>query len=256
MTEKRKVSLGLGVGIVFIPLVFAWFTLRKGYSKVVKGLAFGWLVLSLIITSAGAGGSGTKQRETGINSEGSSLSRPPIVPSKPKPKKEKKEKKVAKKRAEKIYSIGERFKLGGFAYRILDVTVTRYIGNRFYGERAGENGVFYVIHFEIENLQGATDTVITDDFKIIDARFIEYSPSSAATTALAMSGKKDMFTQLQPGIRKKSMTAFELPLISAVADLKLIVPRKGFSIQKVKVQLPSVSLEQKKKKRKKRGRKK
>ena len=37
------------VGLVFLPIIFAWFTLRDGYSNKVRGLAFGWLVFTLLL---------------------------------------------------------------------------------------------------------------------------------------------------------------------------------------------------------------
>lgn len=48
-TGKRSVSVLLAVGIFFIPLIFSWFTLRKGYSVLARGLSFSWLVLSIAI---------------------------------------------------------------------------------------------------------------------------------------------------------------------------------------------------------------
>ena len=51
---ERKVSILLIVGIVLIPIVFAWFLLRKGYSSTAKLIGFGWLILSvLLVLSAG-----------------------------------------------------------------------------------------------------------------------------------------------------------------------------------------------------------
>lgn len=44
----RKVSLGLGVGIFFLPYFFAWLLLRKGYSSTAKIVAFGWMAFLLI----------------------------------------------------------------------------------------------------------------------------------------------------------------------------------------------------------------
>lgn len=45
----RKVSLLLAIGIIFVPIVFAWFLLRKGYSTVARGVGFGWLTLTIIM---------------------------------------------------------------------------------------------------------------------------------------------------------------------------------------------------------------
>lgn len=51
-SEKRSVSILLGVGIFFIPVIFSWFTLRKGYSVLARVLSFTWLVLSIAIIGA------------------------------------------------------------------------------------------------------------------------------------------------------------------------------------------------------------
>jgi tRNA_anti-like len=47
--EPRKVGVGLGIGIFLVPLVFAWFTLRKGHTTVSRGIALGWLAITLLI---------------------------------------------------------------------------------------------------------------------------------------------------------------------------------------------------------------
>lgn len=45
----RRLSLLLLIGIIFIPYIFAWFTLRKGYSSLTRLLCFGWLILFFIL---------------------------------------------------------------------------------------------------------------------------------------------------------------------------------------------------------------
>ena len=42
-TKNTKVGFLLGIGILFLPFVFSWFTLRNGYSTVVRAIAFAWL---------------------------------------------------------------------------------------------------------------------------------------------------------------------------------------------------------------------
>jgi hypothetical protein len=46
-SRVRKVDIWLFIGIVFIPLIFSWFLLRKGYSLVARIVAFVWLALSV-----------------------------------------------------------------------------------------------------------------------------------------------------------------------------------------------------------------
>ena len=49
-TDERPVSILLGVGILLIPIIFSWFTLRKGYTTKAKSISFIWLVFILIIS--------------------------------------------------------------------------------------------------------------------------------------------------------------------------------------------------------------
>lgn len=49
--EPRSVGFWLGIGIIFLPIVFAWFTLRKGHSALSRVIAFGWLAVSVYIGS-------------------------------------------------------------------------------------------------------------------------------------------------------------------------------------------------------------
>ena len=49
----RKLGIGLIVGIVLFPYVFAWFTLRKGHSANQRFLALGWMVVMFVAVRAG-----------------------------------------------------------------------------------------------------------------------------------------------------------------------------------------------------------
>lgn len=50
--SDRPVGMLLGIGIFLIPLVFSWFTLRKGHTTKAKIISFAWLVISIIFVSA------------------------------------------------------------------------------------------------------------------------------------------------------------------------------------------------------------
>jgi len=56
---KRNVSFLLGLGIVFFPIVFVWFLLRKGHSVLARIIGFGWLILGILAISV-APSSGTR----------------------------------------------------------------------------------------------------------------------------------------------------------------------------------------------------
>lgn len=45
--KHRMVGFPLGLGILIFPLIFAWFTLRHGYSTTARVVSFVWLILCL-----------------------------------------------------------------------------------------------------------------------------------------------------------------------------------------------------------------
>lgn len=130
----------------------------------------------------------------------------------------------------KEYSLNERFELGGFAYTLKETKARKRIGNQYFGESASEGGTFLVVKFTIENLGTETATVMTDDFKLLDHQGREFRTSSNATTALMMEGESQDFlvTEIQPGLKKTSVTAFEVPEDSIANEYKIEVPEKGF----------------------------
>jgi len=50
LKEDRPVSWQLGIGIFLIPLIFSWFTLRKGHTTKSKVWSFGWLTVLLLMS--------------------------------------------------------------------------------------------------------------------------------------------------------------------------------------------------------------
>lgn len=49
---ERKVSVILGIGIFIMPYIFAWFTLRSGYSSTARWISFIWMIFILLIAMA------------------------------------------------------------------------------------------------------------------------------------------------------------------------------------------------------------
>ena len=49
--RARRVSIPLIIGIVFLPIVFVWFLLRKGHSVFARAVGFGWLGVLVIIAA-------------------------------------------------------------------------------------------------------------------------------------------------------------------------------------------------------------
>lgn len=50
---ERKASLRLIIGIVLLPIVFSWFTLKTGYSKQIRVISFSWLIFFLVFAVIG-----------------------------------------------------------------------------------------------------------------------------------------------------------------------------------------------------------
>lgn len=53
ISSPRKVSIPLIVGIIIIPFISSWFTLRKGYSTTARVISLGWMVLAIVIGLSG-----------------------------------------------------------------------------------------------------------------------------------------------------------------------------------------------------------
>ena len=50
-SSSRKVGFWLAIGILIMPYIFAWFTLRKGHSVLSRIVSFLWMGCSLFIIS-------------------------------------------------------------------------------------------------------------------------------------------------------------------------------------------------------------
>lgn len=50
-SSSRKVGFWLAIGILILPYIFAWFTLRQGHSVLSRVVSFAWMGCSLLIIS-------------------------------------------------------------------------------------------------------------------------------------------------------------------------------------------------------------
>jgi hypothetical protein len=123
----------------------------------------------------------------------------------------------------------QKFRLGDFSYEIKRCELRARLGNQFFPAKPGADAVFLVVRFTIANETKKTETVLSDDFTLRDGQGREFSPASKALTALMMEGEnKDfMVSEIQPGVEKESLTAFEIPKTALSTKLLLIVPEKG-----------------------------
>lgn len=51
--KTKQMSFLLAIGILFVPYVFCWFTLRPGYSKKARLWSFGWALLACLVILPG-----------------------------------------------------------------------------------------------------------------------------------------------------------------------------------------------------------
>jgi hypothetical protein len=123
----------------------------------------------------------------------------------------------------------QKFRLGDFSYQIKRCELRARLGNQFFLVKPEADAVFLVVRFTIANETKKTETVLSDDFTLRDGQGREFSPASKALTALMMEGEnKDfMVSEIQPGVEKESLTAFEIPKTALSTKLLLIVPEKG-----------------------------
>ncbi|HHF0503378.1 TPA: WYL domain-containing protein [Vibrio antiquarius] len=49
----KSVSVKLRLGIVLLPIVFSWFTLKKGYSTLSRVISFAWLLFTMAVSASG-----------------------------------------------------------------------------------------------------------------------------------------------------------------------------------------------------------
>lgn len=146
---------------------------------------------------------------------------------------------ASKPPSERQYQLQEDFTLGVFSYRVFNRRKTSELGNRFASAKASPGAIFLIVSYQIRNESNQTKTVLSDDFILRDSKGREFQPSSQALTALAMSGDTQdlMVRQLQPGITKRTLTAFEVPYESLNKELVLVIPEKGFGRGKAVVNL-------------------
>jgi hypothetical protein len=126
-------------------------------------------------------------------------------------------------------NLGDEFKLGNFKYRVFSTDRRPTVGNNeFFRTAASSGATFLVVSYSIENCSNESQTVMAEDFILIDASGRKFKPSTKASTALLAGDDHDfLVSQLQPGIPRSMKTAFEVPVSAANSEMTLIVPEKG-----------------------------
>lgn len=184
---KRKVGLMLGLGIFFLPIIFAWFLLRKGHSTRSRVIGFGWMILlivvSLLTNEPAPGGSGAPAA--------SKTAAETAAPAK----------------------IGDLLATDGAAVQIEGVSTRDAVGSQYAREAASEGGVLVVVRYAVKNT-GDKPLASYDRprIKLMDAAGVVYDPDIAKSSAFAMEGNFDtkVWSDLNPGITTHGADVFEV----------------------------------------------
>lgn len=133
----------------------------------------------------------------------------------------------------------QKFRLGDFSYAIGSCVVPASIGPRDLRTEPSSGASFVVVRYTILNETSRTKTVLSDDFTLRDVKGRQFRPAAKALTALMMDdqNKDFLLTELQPGIEREAVTAFEVPSDSIAYPMVLVVPEKGFGSKKVEVRV-------------------
>lgn len=75
---QRPVGMPLAIGIFFLPIVFSWLTLRKGYSATAKLISFAWLAVWLLFIFAPVGNKAPAPPANSSPRASSAKSDPPV----------------------------------------------------------------------------------------------------------------------------------------------------------------------------------
>jgi len=144
---------------------------------------------------------------------------------------------------QRTFSLGEAFRLGSFSYQFTRVETRRTLGNRMFQKQASAGAVFVLVHYTELNEGSETATVLSGTMELQDARNRTFRSSSEAMTTLAMSGQNDLIaSELQPGLQRDAVVAFELPEDAAQGQMTLVIPERGlFNTGQARVSLQAPS---------------
>lgn len=142
---SRSVGFGLGIGIFLVPLVFAWFLLRKGHSTASRVIGFAWLALLLF------GVAGSERASTPFAAAPSSQSLPAKTAAPAEPLPEVSAQQLAQAYDSNTVAADQRFK--GKRFKVtgaVDSINTDMFGNPYVTLRGGVNQ-FMEPQFELDD---------------------------------------------------------------------------------------------------------
>lgn len=131
-------------------------------------------------------------------------------------------------------------KLGHLTIEVQRIEVRYSIGSYGFATRPSPGAVFVLVRYSITNNSDETEVDWSDNnFVLRDSQDRKFTPSSDAITALMAenAGKDFILTELQPGVTKPTVTAFEIPEASSKSTLTFVIAKGGFFGGTEKIQL-------------------
>jgi hypothetical protein len=156
------------------------------------------------------------------------------------------------------------FKLGEFSYRINSAKVSKTVigasdaTNQFAsalqdlvavelsdlvgvgldstGAKKDESVRFLIVDYDVRNEGKVPVTVLTDDFRVEDAKGREFTTDSEVTIRLIETSTKPAIAEvLQPGIETHRFQGFRLPSDAILGPLAIAIPEKGLGNNNARV---------------------
>ena len=184
---KRKVGIMLGIGIFFLPIVFAWFLLRKGHSTLSRVLGFGWLGLVCLVALFGG-----EPTSTGSTTGPAASNAAPAAAT---------------------IGIGDTVQTSGVAVQIKSVDTRQSVGGEYTRETASEGGVLVIVRYSLKNT-GEKPLASYDrpQIKLIDGGGVVYDADLGKSSAYATEDRGDtkIWSDLNPGITTYGAEVFEV----------------------------------------------
>ncbi len=122
------------------------------------------------------------------------------------------------------HKTNEWFRLGDDSYSITGAKVFNRISNDIYEVKASEGARFFVVYYKVRDDSDLPSEIPREGLLLQDSKGRFFSQDVKANIAM----ENDLiFTQLQPGVIKKTVAVFEVPEDSIHSPLEVIVPKNG-----------------------------
>ncbi len=140
-----------------------------------------------------------------------------------------------------VHTIGQRWSLGGFTYRVTRVRVSREFHRGSENEVAARGSTFVFVEFDETNDGNSVAMGLTDNVRLRDARGTEHRMATRVQNAIALgSGHPEemIAASFQPHVPHPSVAGFEIPEDMARAEMELHFEQRGMmndSVARVRV---------------------